>query len=85
MKTLSIHNLDSHLLGLIDRQAKAKGQSRNRIIKQLLAESLGVKPSPSGRRHDEFARFCGAWSPDQKREFDKKTREFERIDAEDWR
>ena len=85
MKTLSIHNLDDHLLGLIDRQVRETGQSRNRVIKQLLAESLGVKPVPSGRRHDEFARFCGIWSAAQKKEFEKNTKDFEQVDPEDWR
>jgi len=85
MSTLTIHNLDDHLVGLIDRQAEAGKCSRNKVIKQLLAQSLGVKPEPAGRRHDDFVQFCGVWSAGQEREFNDKTREFERVDPGDWR
>lgn len=35
-------------------------------------------------QNEEFKEFCGVWSSSDLNEFKENTREFERIDREDW-
>ena len=86
MNTVTIYNLDDKLVEMIDRQAKADGSSRNEAIKQLLAQAVGMKPLPSGRRHADFAPFCGVWSEQESKAFDELTaQDFSRVNPADWR
>jgi hypothetical protein len=86
MKSITIHNIDGQLADLIKSTAKAKGTSINKTVQQLLEESLGVKPKgkDSPNRKD-FTEFCGLWSKTDLTEFEKKTKEFEAINPEDWK
>jgi hypothetical protein len=85
MKSMTIHNIDGQLADLIKSEAKAKGLSINKTIQHLLEESLGVKLSPKDTRNrKDFSEFCGLWSKADLSEFEKKTKEFEKINPEDW-
>lgn len=86
MKSITIHNIDGQLAELIKSKAKTKGTSINKIIQQLLEESLGVKPlSKDSRNRKDFSEFCGLWSKKDLKEFEEKTKEFEEIRLEDWK
>jgi hypothetical protein len=71
------------LAELIKLKAKTRGTSINKIIQQLLEESLGVKPLSKGTRNrKDFSEFCGIWSKTDLKEFEEKTNEFEEIRPE---
>ena len=86
MKSITIHNIDGQLAELIKSKAKAQGTSINKIIHQLLEESLGIKlKSKDSPNRKDFSEFCGIWSKADLKEFEEKTKEFEEIRPEDWK
>jgi hypothetical protein len=85
MKTISIHNLDDQLVRLISERARAEGSSVNKVIKSLLAQALGVKPTATAPRRHEFEEFCGVWSARELKEFEKRAGDMDQVDPGDWR
>lgn len=85
MASISIHGLDDNTLTLIKTHARNDGVSVNREVKQLLYRALGVKPPDSDSRRKQFEEFCGVWSEEENKDFNQATKDFDRIDAEDWR
>lgn len=83
MKSLTIHGMDDELAARLERQAIAGGLSLNKLIKKLLAKALGLSSARTDRRKD-FEPLCGVWSSKDAADFKKATREFERVDSEDW-
>jgi len=84
MKSISVHNLDDQLSSLIASRAKKEGLSMNRMIKKLLAESLGMKLRDESTRYRDFEEFCGTWNEADQHEFDESTSDFRRVDNGDW-
>ncbi|RPI77580.1 MAG: hypothetical protein EHM45_08515 [Desulfobacteraceae bacterium] len=86
MKSITIHNIDGQLVELIKSKAKAKGTSVNKTILQLIEESLGIKSQGKGFKHrTDFSEFCGLWTKEDLAEFEKRTKEFEKIQPKDWK
>jgi hypothetical protein len=86
MKSITIHNMDTQLADLIKAEAKARGTSINKAVQEILEQSLGVKLSrkdSSNRKY--FIEFCGIWSNEDLKEFERKTVEFEKVNGEDWK
>lgn len=84
MKSITIHNLDDLLDRGIREKARFYGLSLNKTIKKLLEDSLGI----SDRKHDNktlFEDLFGVWSKEDLREFERKTKNFEKIDPGDWK
>jgi hypothetical protein len=69
---------------MIEDRAKSAGQSINKTIKEMLEQSLGLRPSAENRHADDFAEFLGVWKPGDIREFERLASEFRQIDKEDW-
>ncbi len=63
---------------------QGEGISFNKTIKKLLEESLGLKPKGKDNRKKDFLDIFGVWSDEEACEFDRTTKEFEKIDPEDW-
>ncbi len=84
MKSITIHELDDDLDALIRDRARREGISLDKTIKKLLEESLGIKPKDEDNRKEEFLDIFGAWSEEEACEFDRITRDFEKIDPEVW-
>ncbi len=84
MKSITLHGIDSKLDDLIKRKARKQGQSLNKTIKNLLEKSLGLNSDLESDRRKEFADLFGIWSKDDMKEFEKHTKDFEKIDNEDW-
>ncbi len=84
MKSITLHGIDSKLDDLIKRKARKQGQSLNKTIKNLLEKSLGLNSDLESDRRKEFADLFGIWSKDEVKEFEKHTKDFEKIDNEDW-
>lgn len=85
MKSLTIHGLDETVARMIENKARAEGQSLNKTIKNLLEESLGIRPAAGNRYAEDFAEFLGAWKKSDLKEFEEVTRDIRTIDEEDWR
>ncbi len=85
VKSITIHQMDDQLARMIEAEAKKRGTSKNKVIKTLLAQSLGMKPSAGDGRRDAFAEFSGIWSADDLATFTTRTADFERVDTDDWR
>ena len=64
-------------------RARSTGRSLNRVVIDLMDESLRVRPLEKKRR--DISRLAGKWSQAQCEAFDRNTLAFERIDAEIWK
>jgi hypothetical protein len=81
---MSVHGLDDNIVALIKARARNDGVSVNREVKQLLYRALGVKPPDTMARREQFEEFCGAWSEEEYDSFTSATKDFDRVDKEDW-
>lgn len=84
MKSLSIHGIDAELEKRIKERAKKTGRSVNRVVKEMIAKSLGLGDKPPDNRA-VFADLCGVWTEAEADEFAALVAELETIDAKDWR
>ena len=84
MKSLSVHGIDPETGKAIKERAKTEGKSVNRIVKDLIAKSLGSPGLPPDNSV-EFADLCGAWTEAEAAEFLERLEEFEAVNEKDWR
>jgi plasmid stability protein len=84
MSTLTIHALDAVVEKRVRAKAKRDGRSLNQTLKELLAMSVGARPSPAADHRADFAEFCGIWTPQDAREFKAATADLETVDKADW-
>jgi len=85
MKSITIHNLDDRLDSLIREKAKEQGTSLNKTIKLLLKKSLGLYSNNDEDRKDDFLDLFGVWKKRDKNEFDENTKEFRKVNPEEWK
>jgi hypothetical protein len=86
MSTLTIHALEPAVEARIRAKAKRDGRSLNRTLKELLAGSVGVRPSSGGEdRRADFAEFRGIWTAQDARDFRDATVAMESVDPADWK
>lgn len=83
MSSITIHGLEDPLDSLIREKARQQGISLNKVIKQLLAESLGLSAKNNSPKND-FADLSGVWSSEDLEEFIRNTEELSHIDPRDW-
>ena len=82
MGSFTIHHLDAELDLKLTQEAKRAKKSKNQLIKELLARSLGM---PEGEVYaDEYREFCGLWSSTEKEAFDALQEKNSSIDPQDW-
>jgi ferritin-like protein len=84
MKSISVHGVDTETEKTIKERAKNEGKSVNKVMKELVAQSLGLTGRPPDNRA-EFADLCGVWTEKQASEFMELIADFEVVDAKDWR
>lgn len=85
MKAITIHGMDDALAGALQKKARTEGESMNKLVKRLLGEAVGMKIRARGRHRAEFESFAGVWSEKERREFERRTAEFEQVSQEDWK
>ena len=85
MSSITIHKMDDYLAKELKRKAKSEKVSVNAMVKQLLAEALGLKVSKEPPHKSEFAAFSGVWSAADVKEFETKTADMNSVNPEDWR
>ncbi len=82
MGSITIHSIDSDVDERLNRLAKIKGTSKNRLIKEILAQSVGAADLP--QMTNEYHQFCGLWSREEYERFSSRKASNSRIDPEDW-
>lgn len=85
MRSITIHDLDEMLDSHIREKARRQGISLNRTIKRLLQESLGIAQTNQQAKKNQFQDLFGVWSDKDEREFNLRTKSFEKVDNKDWR
>ena len=83
MTSITIHGLEDPMDSLIREKARQQGISLNKVIKQLLAESLGLSQK-SNMLGNDFADLSGVWSPEDLEEFTRNTEELSHVNPRDW-
>ena len=58
--------------------------TRGYWLKELLAVSVGVGPSPLTDHRTDFAEFCGIWTTRDAHEFKLAASDLELVDEADW-
>jgi len=83
MKSISVHGIDEEMEKAIKERAKNEGKSVNKIVKELVARSLGMAGRPPDNRA-EFEDLCGVWTEEQASEFMELIADLEVVDAKEW-
>jgi len=84
MKSITLHNIDDTTTALIEQKSREWGLSLNKTIQRLLRESLGVSTENQPKPND-FSEFLGLWSDAELAEFQSNTKDFDKIDEENWK
>lgn len=82
MSSITIHSIDGDLDRRLAEEAKKRKRSKNALVKDLLARSLGLPMD--GVPDDEYSEFCGLWSDEERREFEAAIADNEAIDEAAW-
>ena len=82
MASITIHAIDSELDRRLAEEARRRKTSKNRLVKELLARSLGLPVA--GKMPDDYREFCGLWTAEEYAEFNARQAENSRIDTDDW-
>jgi len=85
MKTLTLRGIDDELAEELEKTAKQRHDSMNRVILQLLRDKLGLSKRRFRKAHHDLDDLAGTWTEEEAREFDDVVREFSRIDEELWK
>ena len=85
MKTISIHGIDEETEKIIRERAKSEGRSVNKIVKNMIADALGLGGKKKKNKAGEYADLCGVWTKGETDQFLKNIEGLETIDPEDWR
>ena len=83
MASLTIKKIDEVLLDRLREQARQRGQSLNRFVRELLARSVGLAPGVEAYR--DLSSLAGSWSEEDEQEFLENTRPLREIDETLWR
>jgi hypothetical protein len=84
MKSITIHGLDSRLVEGIERRAQQRGASLNKTIKELIAQSLGLRFEGGGMTDSSlkgYRQFLGQWSEEEELAFKRATVDFKDGDG----
>jgi plasmid stability protein len=83
MRYLTIRNVPRELADALEAEKRRRGQSLNRTVLDLLAQSLGQ--TPTGRRSNGLARLGGTWTEEEYERFEAAVAVAEQLDEELWR
>jgi hypothetical protein len=82
MSSITIHAIDAELDRRLSEEARRRKKSKNALVKDLLARSLGL-PTESAET-EEYAEFFGLWSDEERLAFEAASADNERIDEAEW-
>jgi hypothetical protein len=85
MTQLTVRDVDERLGEALKREADARGMSVNRLVLQLLRESLGLAPSSELAAYTDLDHLAGTWSAEDAAEFERRLAGQRSIDESLWR
>ncbi len=83
MSSFTIHSIETELDVRLSDEAKKLKTSKNQLIKNVLARSMGL--ANAGGYADDYREFCTVWSQEEREAFDVGQSDNERIDEGAWR
>ncbi len=81
--SFTIHDIDEKLDNRLSEQARISGKSKNKLVKELLAQAVGLATEEGFA--DDYQEFCGLWTCEEAAEFEAVQFENDQIDEDDWR
>ena len=85
MSTMTIRGLDDLTIRALKEKAKQEGMSVNSTLVKLLQEELGLKKKKRTVVYNDLDHLAGTWSDKDFKEFQKKIKDFEKIDETTWK
>lgn len=82
MKSITIHGIVSVLDKKISEKSKEFGLTQNRTVKSILRNTLLSDQKAS--RREMFSDLFGKWTSAEKKEFDKRIDDLEKVNESDW-
>lgn len=82
MSSITIHDIDDTLNEKLATEARRRQMSKNTLIKQLLAEKVGIPVD--GAYTDDYRQFVGLWTAEEHAAFEKSQIENASVDPGDW-
>jgi hypothetical protein len=82
MGSITIHDIDDTLNERLTVEARRRRMSKNALIKQLLAEKVGIPLD--GAYADDYREFLGLWTAEEHAAFEKTQVENATVDPGDW-
>jgi plasmid stability protein len=80
MGQLTIRNIDPEIEQTIRQIAKAKGQSLNQVIKEIIYKEFKSSESPAA----SLKQLAGNWTQKEAAEFELSIQSCEKIDKDMW-
>ena len=84
MTQLTVRDVDEHLGNELKREAEARGLSVNKLVLQLLRESVGLSPQSRPAVNTDLDYLAGTWSDEDVADFEHRLAEQRALDAELW-
>ena len=87
MKQLTIRGIPDEVQKVIEKEAKRKRKSKNKIVVSLLEQATGVTSGKSSRvgLHHDLDHLSGLWSAKEAERFEKHLAEQRKIDEDLWK
>ncbi len=85
MAVMTIRGLDDVTVSALKERARRGGMSINATLLNILKEQLGLKKKPRRVVYDDLDHLAGTWDKKDYSEFQKKVRDFEKIDKDLWK
>jgi len=87
MKQLTIRGIPDEVEKVIEREAKRKRKSKNKIVVSLLEEATGVKSGKSDRvkLYHDLDHLAGSWSKEEAKRFETHLMKQRKIDEDLWK
>ena len=87
MKQLTIRGIPDEVEKVIEREAKRKRKSKNKIVVSLLERATGIKPGKSNRveLYHDLDHLSGSWSAKEAERFEKHLAKQRKIDEDLWK
>ena len=83
MKAITVRNIPKDLAKRLERLARERETSLNKVVLDLLRRATGLaKRSAPGT---DFDKFAGTWSQDEYDDFMENLREQRKVDPKDWK
>lgn len=85
MSTMTIRGFDDQTIKALREKAKQEGMSVNAAIVKLVQEELGLKKKKRIVVYNDLDHLAGTWNDKEYKEFQKRIKDFERIDETMWK